>query len=82
MSDKKTKAKSKDTLSFEEALEELESIVKSMENGDIPLADLISKYEEGSHYLKVCKARLKDAELKIEKLKVSDENTIEGFEVN
>jgi exodeoxyribonuclease VII small subunit len=56
-------------LSFEAALARLESIVDSMEQGEIPLADLLAKYEEGSRLLKACESRLKDAELKIEKLK-------------
>lgn len=56
-------------LSFETALARLESIVDSMEQGDVPLADLLAKYEEGTKLLKVCETRLKDAELKIEKLK-------------
>lgn len=56
-------------LSFETALAKLESIVESMESGDVPLADLLAKFEEGSKLLKVCEARLKDAELKIEQLK-------------
>ncbi len=55
--------------SFESALAKLEAIVDSMEQGEIPLADLLGKYEEGTRLLKVCEARLKDAELKIEKLK-------------
>ena len=57
--------------SFESALAKLEAIVDSMEQGEIPLADLLGKYEEGTRLLKVCEARLKDAELKIEKLKKS-----------
>lgn len=56
-------------LSFETALAKLEAIVDSMEQGDVPLADLLGKYEEGTKLLKACEARLKDAELKIEKLK-------------
>ncbi len=56
-------------LSFESALTQLESIVESMESGDVPLADLLAKYEEGTKLLKLCEARLKDAELKIELLK-------------
>lgn len=55
--------------SFEDALERLESLVDSMEQGEVPLAELLSKYEEGTKLLKFCEARLKDAELKIEKLK-------------
>ncbi|HEX2861944.1 MAG TPA: exodeoxyribonuclease VII small subunit [Lacunisphaera sp.] len=56
-------------LSFEAALAKLEAIVDSMEQGEVPLAELLAKYEEGSKLLKVCEGRLKDAELKIEKLK-------------
>ncbi len=56
-------------LSFEAALAKLESIVDSMESGEVPLAELLAKYEEGSKLLKVCEGRLKEAELKIEKLK-------------
>ena len=56
-------------LSFEGALTKLEGIVDSMEQGEVPLAELLAKYEEGSKLLKICEARLKDAELKIEKLK-------------
>jgi len=40
-----------------------------MEDGRIPLAELIAKFEEGNKLLKVCETRLKDAELKIEQLK-------------
>lgn len=56
-------------LSFETALNQLESIVETMESGDVPLADLLAKFEQGSKLLKVCESRLKDAELKIELLK-------------
>lgn len=56
-------------LSFEAALSKLEAIVESMESGDVPLAELLAKFEEGNKLLKHCEARLKDAELKIEQLK-------------
>ena len=69
-------------LSFEYALVKLESIVESMESGDVPLADLLAKFEEGSKLLKVCESRLKDAELKIELLKKQKDGavTFEKFE--
>jgi len=54
---------------FEQALEQLETIVESMESGDTPLADLIEKYEQGTQLLKLCETRLKEAEVKIEILK-------------
>jgi len=40
-----------------------------MESGEVPLAELLAKFEEGNKLLKLCEARLKDAELKIEQLK-------------
>lgn len=61
--------KSTARLSFEDALDQLEKIVETMESGDVPLAELLAKFEEGNKLLKVCESRLKDAELKIEQLK-------------
>lgn len=67
--------------SFEEALDNLEDLVTSMESGDIPLATLVEKFEEGSKLVKTCEERLKQAELKIEKLRQdADEATLEPFE--
>jgi exodeoxyribonuclease VII small subunit len=62
-------AKPDQPLSFEDALNQLETIVETMESGDVPLADLLAKFEEGNKLLKVCESRLKDAEMKIELLK-------------
>jgi exodeoxyribonuclease VII small subunit len=62
-------AKPDKTLSFEDALQQLETIVETMESGDVPLADLLAKFEEGNKLLKICETRLKDAEMKIELLK-------------
>lgn len=69
-------------LTFEAALGRLESIVEAMESGDVPLAELLAKFEEGTRLLKVCEARLKDAELKIEQLKKQKDGTVafEKFE--
>ncbi len=69
-------------LSFEAALAKLEGIVDSMESGEVPLAELLAKYEEGSKLLKVCEGRLKEAELKIEKLKKAKDGSaaFEPFE--
>lgn len=62
-------AKTKQPPSFEDALERLETIVESMESGEVPLAELLAKFQEGNTLLKVCESRLKEAELKIEQLK-------------
>ena len=69
-------------LSFEVALTKLENIVDSMEQGEVPLAELLGKYEDGTKLLKICEARLKEAELKIEKLRKQKDGTVsfENFE--
>ena len=69
-------------LSFEDALTQLEAIVESMESGDVPLADLLARFEQGTKLLKVCESRLKDAELRIEQLKKTKEGGVafENFE--
>lgn len=65
---------------FEEALEQLEALVAAMEDGAIPLSDLVAKYEEGTRLLKLCQNRLKDAELKIELIKNESSSTVESLE--
>jgi exodeoxyribonuclease VII small subunit len=71
-------------LSFEAALGKLETIVESMESGEVPLAELLARFEEGTKLLKVCEARLKDAELKIEQLKKQKDGSLvfEKFEAS
>lgn len=68
-------AKKSNEPSYEDALAKLESLVEAMESGEIPLADLVARFEEGSKLLQICHSRLKDAELKIEKLKESRDET-------
>jgi exodeoxyribonuclease VII small subunit len=63
-------------ISFEDALAKLEAIVESMESGDVPLAELLAKFEEGTRLLKLCEGRLKEAELKIEQLKKQKDGTV------
>ena len=54
----------------------LETIVEAMESGDVPLADLLAKFEEGTRLLAACEERLKAAELKIEQLKRRKDGTL------
>lgn len=52
-----------------------------METGDVPLAELLTRFEEGNKLLKICENRLKTAELKIEQLKKSKDGiTFSQFE--
>lgn len=56
------------SLPFEESLKRLEGIVESMENDDLPLETLLSRYEEGTKLAQSCQARLAEAEVKIQQL--------------
>jgi len=53
---------------FEEALKKLEGIVEAMESDELPLEQLLARFEEGSKLAQVCQARLAEAELKVQQL--------------
>lgn len=63
-----SKAKPVDKMSFEEALAELEGIVRQLEAGDVELEKSIAIYERGAALKAHCEARLKSSELKIEQI--------------
>ena len=52
--------------SFEAALAELESIVATMEGGQLPLAESLAAYKRGAELLQFCQAALKDAEQQVQ----------------
>jgi len=60
------------SLPYEAAYARLEALVESLESGEVSLADLVAKFEEGHQLLKICQNHLRAAELKIEKLKIDD----------
>lgn len=60
-----------DNVSFEEALKKLESIVEAMEADDLPLDQLIQRFEEGASLAKLCQDRLSEAEVKVRTLEES-----------
>ena len=55
-------------MSFEDALSELEQIVKKLEEGKIPLEDAIKSYERGAALKNHCEAKLREAQAKVEKI--------------
>ena len=61
----KTKTPSKEP-NFEDSLERLEGLVQEMESGDLPLEDILKKYEEGNKLIKLCATKLNEAEKRIE----------------
>lgn len=70
------KQKALETLSFEEALAELEGIVGSLESGKIPLEDSIAAYERGTALKQHCAAKLNEAQAKIEKITVGKDGKL------
>lgn len=66
-------------LSFEEALTELETIVKNLETGKAPLEDSIASYERGVALKKHCEKKLKEAQTKIEKIAINENGDVSSF---
>jgi exodeoxyribonuclease VII small subunit len=56
------------SLSFERAIEELESIVKRLEEGRVPLEESVAIYERGEALKRRCEELLKQAEARVEKV--------------
>ena len=61
-------------LSFEEAMLELETIVRQLETGKVKLDDAVSAYEKGVALKNICEEKLKSAKSKIDLLVIGDNN--------
>lgn len=70
----------KKEVSFEENLNELEDIVKKLENGDISLDNAIKEYDKAMNLANLCDKKLKEAESKLSKI-VNESNELEDFEI-
>lgn len=55
-------------LSFERAIEELETIVKRLEEGKVPLEESVAIYERGEALKRRCEELLRQAEARVEKI--------------
>lgn len=58
-----------DKMSYEEAIERLNRIVNDLEKGNLPLADSLTLFEEGTALMKLCTELLDLAEQKVVALK-------------
>lgn len=63
-------------LSFEEALAELEKIVRQMEDGKAKLEDAITAYERGILLKRHCEGKLREAQAKIEQISLAPDGTV------
>ena len=71
-----------ENLTFEQAIEELETIINRLEEGDVPLDETIKLYEKGSELKDFCEEKLRSAEVKIQKINQktkTKETTIEDY---
>ena len=57
-----------DSLSFEQAMEELDQLVRRMESGELALDESIAAYRRGAELARYCQGRLADAEQEIKQL--------------
>jgi exodeoxyribonuclease VII small subunit len=69
-----------DSLNFEQALAELEKIVSSLEQGNVPLEQSIEIYGRGEALKKHCQSLLKAAEDRVEKIKLAADGSPAGSE--
>ena len=67
-------------LSFEEAMEELEAVVRQLEGGKIKLDEAVSVYERGAKLKQLCEQKLSEAKSKIDKLVIGKDGQIIGQE--
>ncbi len=63
-------------LSFEEALEQLEVIVHTLEGGKGKLDEAIVSYERGAALKRHCEAKLKEAQQKVDTIVTADDGSV------
>ncbi|MBI2241211.1 MAG: exodeoxyribonuclease VII small subunit [Magnetospirillum gryphiswaldense] len=63
-------------LSFEDALSELDAIVRKLETGSTKLDDAIGAYERGAALKRHCEAKLKEAQAKVDKIVLGGDGSV------
>ena len=59
-------------VSFEDALSQLEDVIHRMETGESPLESLVENYQSGVRLLKLCRAKIELAEMKVKEVTDKD----------
>ena len=65
----------KKTNTFEENMQRLEQIVRTMERGEVPLEESLKLFQEGTELVSACGKLLDEAELKIKKIVAGPDGT-------
>ena len=68
------------TMTFEHAIEELESIVKRLEDGKVPLEESVAIYERGETLKRRCEELLRPAEARVDKITTDATDAPAGVE--
>ena len=63
-------------MSFEEALAELEQIVRRLEGGQIKLDEAIQSYERGTQLKRHCETKLNEAQQRVDRIVIGPEGAI------
>jgi len=63
-------------MSFEDALAELEGIVRRLESGQIKLDDAIRSYERGAQLKRHCEQKLNEAQQRVDRIVIGPEGTV------
>ncbi|HQT80975.1 MAG: exodeoxyribonuclease VII small subunit [Ferrovum sp. 37-45-19] len=58
-------SQTKSTLTYEDAIKELESLLSQLEGGQLPLEQAIETYRRGAELIRFCQEQLKEAEQKV-----------------
>ena len=74
------KTKEKEELNFEDSLKKLDVIVKDLEQGNVPLDDAITMFNEAMVIAKSCNEKLTSAEENINKI-LSSDGKLEDFNI-
>lgn len=60
-------------LGFEQAMQALDTLVSSLESGQLPLEDMVNAYERGMKLLRVCRTRIDSARRRVEAINLNQD---------
>ena len=63
-------------MSFEDALAELEGIVRRLESGQVKLDDAIQSYERGAQLKRHCETKLNEAQQRVDRIVIGPDGTV------
>lgn len=63
-------------MSFEDALAELEGIVRRLESGQVKLDDAIQSYERGAQLKRHCESKLNEAQQRVDRIVIGSDGAV------